>query len=269
MTAKRSDGIEEEPFDLDDDGSQPAPVIVPPGQKRPQAAPARPAQPAPPAQRAAPARPAQPAPAAQRAAPAPPPAHDDYPEDDLPPEDGDGLAEAPGGIAGLPPQTVKLIAGGVVLLAAVGVLAALALRTSSKNREEQARERKLLDTGVALTYQAARFAVAYFSTRERTVPPEFSTYFRENNLVVDVVIQHQPSGSVTFYPVAFALERDIDKLTERAKRNPKPIPGTEVYETRGTAVIGGRPYPIRVFRQNIKDVNGKVLGRVAVMLFEL
>ena len=68
--------------------------------------------------------------------------------------------------------------------------------------------------------------------------------------------------------MAFALKRKIDKLAERPRFRPKPIPGTEVYDTRGTAVIEMVEYPIRVFRQNIKDEKGKIVGRVAVMLFE-
>ena len=36
---------------------------------------------------------------------------------------------------------------------------------------------------------------------------------------------------------------------------------------RGKAVIDMKEYKIHVFRQNIKDDKGKILGRVAVMLF--
>jgi hypothetical protein len=184
----------------------------------------------------------------------------------------DGIDEEPfdldDDVGGLPPQTVKLIAGAVIALAAVGIIAAMALRSSSKEKEAKRREAEFLRKGVGLTYEAAQMAVDYFSSGQQTIPPEFYTRFHEDRLIVDVVIQQQPSGSVTFHPVAFALQRKVDSLGERPKYNPQPIQGTEVYDTKGTAVINMVEYPIRVFRQNIKDEKGRVLGRVAVMLFE-
>ncbi len=106
MCAKRSDGIEEEPFELDEE----------------------------PPQRAAPQRKAPPARAQQAATRAP--VEEEYPpEEEEPPEGEEEFEEAgppAGGIAGLSPQTIKLIAIGVVVLAAVGILAALVLRSSSR-----------------------------------------------------------------------------------------------------------------------------------------
>jgi len=261
MVAQRSDGIEEEPFEFEEEEVDLG-LDEPEDEEE-----VRPTRRSPRRGRRSP----RPSRASPRRGRRPPPVEDDYyDEDDEYYDDEDQYYdEAPASsIAGLPPQTVKIGAAVVIALAVIGVVAALWLRSSARDKEEKARVQALLQKGVTLTYKAAHMAVAYFASPEKIVPPEFNTYFHSDPRVVDVVIQHQPAGSVTFYPVAFALKRKIDKLSERPRFNPKPIPGTEVYDTRGTAVIDMVEYPIRVFRQNIKDENGNIVGRVAVMLFE-
>lgn len=168
---------------------------------------------------------------------------------------------------GMSPTVAKLIAAAVAGLAILGIVTALVVRSSRKKQEAAEAERALLERGATLTTRAAQMAVEYFVSGMKRVPPEFYTSFCEPD-VVQVIIQHQPPGSVTFEPKVFALKRDFTFRGETPQLTPKPLPGTEVYATKGRVIIDFTDYPVRIFRQTLKDTTGKVVGRVAVILFD-
>jgi len=230
MATQRPDGIEEEPFELDL-----GEVAEPPPKKK----------------------------ASRVREPAAP--EEEPPEDEgLEQEEEAGRPEL---LLGLSPTALKAIAAGVAGLAVLGVVVALALRSSWRRREAAEMERALLARGATLAVDAARMAVEYFVSGKKRVPPEFYTRFREPD-VVQVIIQEQPAGSVTFEPRVFALNRQFAFRGETPQLVPKPLPGTEVYATRGRVIIDFVEYPVRIFRQTLKDTTGKVVGRVAVILFD-
>ena len=129
MAPMRPDGIEEEEFDLDLDQKpeqeeKPAPARA--GRRTSGLC----------ARRSTPRR--------QPQQPDNPP-EDEYYDDEPQDEDEDEYYEEEGlSIAGLPPKTVKMIAGGVIALAVIGVIAALFLRSFSKKHEEEAQLQEIL-----------------------------------------------------------------------------------------------------------------------------
>jgi hypothetical protein len=179
---------------------------------------------------------------------------------------GDEAGEGPGPWIS-PPLLKLLVGGGAAAVAAVVALAAIA-SVRSRARKEADREAAFRSRGIEETYALARTAAAFFSSGANGPPPEFGERFRRTEVVEAVIQRRKPDASGKYVPVAFALGREFRPVSERMPRRPRPLPGSHVFMTRGEVEIEGVTYPVRIFRQVIKDTQDSVVGRVALLLFE-
>lgn len=213
---------------------------------------------------------------------------EEVPEEEAPEEYEEeyGEAEAEEGVArggrekleavvsGLSTRSLGLILAGVVAFAVVLVVFAVVTRGRKKKAEKDTREREYVENAVKLAGALHQMGVEYFSAGGR-IPAGFRTRFvpagdqdEERRYVVGVAIQSRDPRSVTFKIEATAFNHKFTPLGEVARHDPKPLPGTNVYMYKGRIAIKLDNYDVRIFRQNILDDKGTVVGRVALMMFE-
>lgn len=189
-------------------------------------------------------------------------------------EEGAPYGKLDSALAGISPKTLKRVLVGVVIFAVALVVLASRYKKKRGEREKDAHEQRQVQRALKFVAELKRIGDDFFSTGG-DLPPDFKTRFRpergraddERRYILGVGIQSQPPGSVTFDTRATAFNHEFTGLGEVAQRNPKPLPGTEVYMSKATVAIKLEEYEIRIYRQVIKGADGIVVGRVALMMF--
>ena len=177
-------------------------------------------------------------------------------------------------LAGISPKTLKLVLVGVVVFAVALVVLASRYKKKQGEREKEAHEQRQAQRALKFVAELKGIGDNFFGTGG-DLPTDFKTRFRpergkaddERRYILGVGIQSQPPGSVTFDTRATAFNHEFTGLGEIGQRNPKPLPGTEVYMSKAKVAIKLEEYDIHIYRQNIRDANGVVIGRVALMMF--
>ena len=177
-------------------------------------------------------------------------------------------------LAGISPNTLKFVLAGVIVLAVALVVLASNYKKKQGERKKEAREQQEIQRALKFVAELKRIGDDFFSTGGN-LPPDFNTRFRpesgraddERKYILGVGIQSQAPGSVTFDTRATAFNHEFIGGDEIGQLNPKPLPGTEVYMSKARVTIKLEEYDIRIYRQLIKDADGTVVGRVALMMF--
>ena len=175
-------------------------------------------------------------------------------------------------VAGITPQTLKLALAGVLVLAVLLVIGASVYRKKKEEGEKRARKQAYLQQAIGYMAGLHKMGVDYF-TDDGEVPEGFRTRFKpvneddERRSIIGVWIQSKKPTSRSFDTRLVEVNHQFADRGERRGSDTKPLSGTYVYMSRGKVAIKGPQYDVRIFRQDILDENGKVLGRVALMMF--
>ena len=129
--------------------------------------------------------------------------------------------------------------------------------------------KSLLEKGCVLIGELHSMGRDFIFSNRENLPAGFRTRFSNEPAVVQAAIEIMSAETGLYETAATAVDRQIDDIREVRRNRRRPASAAEIHVRPGTAILQKAAYPVRIFRQGVTGRDGRLVGRVLLVLFDL